>query len=150
MNLSDGKLQDRTRIALEFYYSGYNCAQSVFSAISSDYGMDCKQAMLVASCFGGGMRMGAACGAFTGALMALGLARGFSAYSPEAKAETEALTLQFIAMWEKQIGPVNCREILNVDVRDPQQRQNAKDNGVFEAHCPNCITTAIRLVSEFI
>lgn len=143
-------MKDRTRIALDCYYAGYNCAQSVFSAIASDYGMDSKQALLVASCFGGGMRMGAACGAFTGALMALGLAKGFFAYSPEAKAETEALTLQFIAMWEKQIGPVNCREILNVDVRDPLQRQNAKDNGIFEAHCPNCIETAVKLISELI
>lgn len=143
-------IDEKVMAALELHNAGYNCAQSVLSALALGFGLDREKSLLISSCFGGGMRIGAACGAFTGALMALGLARGFSIYSPEAKADTEALTLRFIESWKEKIGSINCSEILNVDVSDPEQRQFAKENGIFEAHCPNCITTAIRLVSEFI
>ncbi|HPM05097.1 MAG TPA: C-GCAxxG-C-C family protein [Candidatus Cloacimonas sp.] len=142
--------QERIRAGLELYRTGFNCAQSVFAAFAPEFGLDREQALLASSCFGGGMRMGAACGAFTGALMALGMAKGFSEFSPEAKSRAESFTLQFIGAWKERIGRIDCREILNLDPSDPVQRQFARDNGIFEAHCPQCIETAIRIVGDFL
>lgn len=143
-------ISERVQTGLELYRSGYNCAQAVFTAFAADYGLDEDKALLIGSCFGGGMRMGAACGAFTGALMVLGLGKGFSEFSSSAKAQTESVTLQFIEQWKKQVGKIDCREILNLDVSDPIQRQYARENGIFEVHCPHCIENAIRIVCEFL
>jgi len=144
------KENDLVQAALDLHQAGYNCAQSVFSVFAPDFGLAKEKSLMIASCFGGGMRMGSVCGALTGALMVLGLAKGFSVYSPEIKADSETHATQFIGIWKEQVGEINCRDILDVDVSDPEQRQLAKQNGVFDAHCPDCIEKAVRIVSRLI
>lgn len=139
-------LSEKALAALKLHDEGYNCAQAVLSVFADDWGISPAAACKISSCFGGGMRMGATCGALTGALMALGLAKGFSEYSPEAKATTEYHTSLLIHSWIEQFGVTDCREILGVDVRDPKARQKAKEQGVFAAHCPNCISSAVMLL----
>ena len=51
----------------------FNCCQSVLVSFAADLGLTEEQAFALGSNFGAGMRMGSACGALTGALMALGL-----------------------------------------------------------------------------
>ncbi len=134
--------------ALSTFAQGYNCAQSVIGTYAEALGLDADIAKKVSSCFGGGMRMGSTCGALTGALMVLGLAKGFAEYSPEQKASIELHCTSFISRWKEVIGETDCKEILGLDVSDPLQRQKGKDEGVFNLHCPNCIETAVRLLVE--
>ncbi len=140
----------REEIATNTYNSGYNCAQSVISSFVGEQYLDMKTALKLSSCFGGGMRMGATCGALTGALMVLGLEKGYSEYSPEAKAEIDARCISLIDSWKKEIGRTDCREILGVDVSDPHAREQARDDGLFEEHCPHCIRTAVRLLEKIL
>jgi len=64
-------------IAGSVFSQHYNCSQSVFSAFAEQLGMDQETALKLASPFGGGVaRRGEICGAVSGALLALGLARG--------------------------------------------------------------------------
>ena len=51
----------------------WNCCQMVVGAFAEEAGITVDQAYALAANFGGGMRMGATCGAITGGLMALGL-----------------------------------------------------------------------------
>lgn len=51
----------------------YNCAQGVLVPFAKDAGLSEKTAFDLAFNFGGGMKMGATCGAVTGGLMVLGL-----------------------------------------------------------------------------
>ncbi len=140
--------ETKFEVALATFDEGYNCTQSVISAFAGDLGLDLSSALKLASCFGGGMRMGATCGALSGALMVLGLAKGFAEVSPEAKAEIEEEAKAFIASWKRELGVTDCREILGLDVSDPDQRQKAREQGVFELHCPQCIETAVRLLCD--
>ena len=83
---------DREKIALENFNQGLNCAQSVFCVFAQEGGLSREKALLVASCFGGGMRCGEVCGAVTGALMAIGLNFGFiSVQNPADKARSLSL-----------------------------------------------------------
>ncbi len=134
--------------ALTTFAQGYNCAQSVFSTFAADFGMDAATAMKISSCFGGGMRMGATCGALSGALMVLGLAKGFSEYSPEQKAAIEEHCYCFIGKWKERFKVTDCKEILGIDVSDPAQRLRGREQGVFDRHCPHCIETAVRLLCD--
>ena len=55
----------------------YNCAQSTFIPFARQMGLDDESALRVAAAFGGGMgRNGQNCGAVSGALLAIGLAKG--------------------------------------------------------------------------
>ena len=51
----------------------YNCCQSVLIPFADKVGMTREQLTALGAHFGSGMRHGSACGAFTGAMMALGL-----------------------------------------------------------------------------
>ena len=59
--------------ALEYHKKGYNCAQSVLSALSEYTNLDEQTALAISGGFGGGLRSGEICGAISGAVMAISL-----------------------------------------------------------------------------
>lgn len=135
--------------AVEAYRIGYNCAQSVVSVFADKYGMNKEELLKVSSCFGGGMRMGATCGALTGSLMVLGLAGGYCHYNPQAKLDTETLCTNFIDTWKQRMGRTECKDILGLDPSNPSERIRGREEGVFDLHCPVCIQTAVELIEQF-
>lgn len=139
---------EKTTLALQYHEAGYNCAQAVFSAFSEDFGLDSTTSRKISSCFGGGMRRGATCGALSGALMVLGLAMGFGEMDEAHKACTEELCKILNAEWKEEIGALDCNHILGIDVGDPIQKQMAKESGIFARKCPGCIRTGVRLLEE--
>ena len=76
--LSKGEIgMTKGEIAKNNFMQGYNCAQAVLLAFCDDLGFDEQTALMLASPFGGGIgRMREVCGAFTGAVMVLGLKFG--------------------------------------------------------------------------
>ena len=71
---------------------GFNCAQSVLSAFSRQFGMDDDAALKIACGFGGGLgRTGDVCGAVCGAVMVTGMKYGMThAEDIKAKEKTYA------------------------------------------------------------
>ena len=59
--------------AAGMHATGCNCAQSVFLMFAEEGGLDKETARKLLQSFGGGLAVGEACGAFTGAAAALGL-----------------------------------------------------------------------------
>lgn len=129
---------------------GYNCAQSVLASFAKDFGISDDSAKRISSCFGGGMRMGATCGALSGALMVLGLAEGFDTNNPKQKKRVEELSIILTKKWKALLGSSDCRDIIGVDVTDPIARQQARDQGIFDRLCPICITTGVELAEELL
>ena len=60
----------------EKFIKGYDCSQVVLSYFAERLGITEEMANKVSACFGGGMMHGDTCGAFTGAIMAVGLKYG--------------------------------------------------------------------------
>jgi len=139
----------RVDIALKRFDAGFNCAQSVLSAFAEDLGLK-EETSLLASAFGGGMRMAATCGALTGALMALGLAQGFDNVDVDKKAHIENLTKELVARWTSIIGDTDCKDILGIDVSKPEGRTEARAAGVFDSECPRCIEQGVTLLEELL
>ena len=61
------------------FIKGYDCSQVVLSYFAERLGITEEMANKVSACFGGGMMHGDTCGAFTGAIMAVGLKCEYSA-----------------------------------------------------------------------
>ena len=60
--------------AVQFFKSGYNCAESVLKAVAEAIGTDTGDSQRFATAFGGGVaRQGYTCGCLTGAAMAVGM-----------------------------------------------------------------------------
>ena len=68
-----GKYLERAKELRASVDPHYNCAQAVLVPFAEEAGFTTEQACAFAAAFGGGMQTGNLCGAFTGALMALGV-----------------------------------------------------------------------------
>lgn len=119
---------DHAEEARRLFLEGYNCAQAVFCAFSDLTGLDIDAAARMSSSFGGGMgRLREVCGTVSGALLALGIIRGYSdPHDREAKAAHYRLVQKYAGLFREMNGSVVCRELLkNVQVTEggvPEER----------------------------
>jgi C_GCAxxG_C_C family probable redox protein len=136
-------------IAGTVFSQHYNCSQSVFSAFADQLGMDRETALKLASPFGGGVaRRGGICGAVTGALLALGLARG--AQAPAGKEEIYRLSQEFMRLFEEKHSTILCRGLIDCDLSTPAGYQAATDKRVFITICPVLVQDAVEIVQKLI
>lgn len=137
------------RVAEEHFEQGFNCAQAVFSAFASQHGMDENLALKLASPFGGGVsRRGEICGAVSGALLALGLVRGTT--TPEGKEGTYLMGQEFLRRFESKHHAIRCRDLIGYDIGLPEEREKARQAGVFKTRCPLLVGDAARIIQAMI
>jgi C_GCAxxG_C_C family probable redox protein len=135
--------------ALDVFSQKFNCSQSVFSAFATRLGLDKETALKLASPFGGGVaRRGEICGAVSGALLVLGLARG--ADEPAGKDEIYRLSQEFMRLFEEKHDTVICRDLLSCDIGTPDGWQMAKEAGKFTTICPVLVRDAAEIVQTFL
>jgi C_GCAxxG_C_C family probable redox protein len=131
------------------FAQGFNCAQAVFSFFAARYGLDETAALKMASLFGGGVsRRGELCGAVSGALLALGLARGAS--TPEGKEEAYRLGQEFMRQFDARHHSLLCRDLLGYDISQPGIREQARQAGVFKTRCPVFVRDAAEIVQTML
>lgn len=110
----------------------YNCAQSVLVPFAEHAGYTADQACAFSAAFGGGMQTGNLCGAFTGALMALGVL---------GIASRKNVTTLTRRMRDNHDGTLLCVELL---------RKNAEAGGERKPHCDGMVFEAVSLVEELL
>jgi C_GCAxxG_C_C family probable redox protein len=129
----------------------FNCAQSVFAPFAKRLGMDVDLAMKLATPFGGGMgHAGQVCGAVSGGLLAIGLVKGISVYDKEKKDACYALAQVFQERFIDLHGDVTCPGLLGLDIGDPEQLQQVRDENLFHSLCPVFVRDAAQLVGELL
>lgn len=98
------------------FLDGYSCAQSVFAAFCDLHGMEEKEALRLASSFGGGMgRLREVCGALSGIFMTVGLVYGYdSPDDKEAKTEHYKRIQELAEAFKTRTGSLVCRELLGL------------------------------------
>ncbi len=131
------------------FENGYACSQSVLSTFAPELGLDEETAFKIASAFGGGMvRHGEVCGAVTGALMTLGLKFG----SPNADDEeaVRSASQELMRRFEEEKGSLLCRELLGYHLIVPEEREKARESGVFQTTCPFLVQRATELAKEIL
>ena len=134
--------------SLSCFSEGFNCAQSVLSVYSTQFGLDRESALKVAGAFGGGIAgRGETCGAVTGSLMVIGLARAsVREGDPDAKERTRSMARQFLEQFESTHGSCKCRDLLNCDIGTPEGREQALTKNLFKTACPAFISRAVEIL----
>jgi C_GCAxxG_C_C family probable redox protein len=128
-----------------------NCAQSVFSAFSSNLGLDEKTAFNITQAFGGGMHVNSVCGAVTGAYMALGLANPVTQENPRRNYEKiETLRNEFNRRFKEIYGSINCTDLLGYDLAKPEEAAKAHESGIFITKCPNFVRDAATILEDLL
>lgn len=138
--------------AASLFEQGFSCSQSVFSAYAEQFGLDGELALRVSGAFGSGMgRLGATCGAVTGAFMVIGLK--YAKTKPEddeSKERTYALVQQFAERFRERNGSTVCRELLGYDLSTPEGRQQVEEQGISQTLCPGLVRSAVEILHDIL
>ena len=102
--------------AENLFRAGYNCGQAVAGAFAEEMGLPLETVMKLSAGLGGGLcRMREACGAVSGAIVALGYVLGTD--DPEDYANKRfvyALGQQMCFRFQDLYGSLNCGKLLNL------------------------------------
>lgn len=145
--------KEKAAAAKALFMEGYNCSQAVVGAWAEDIGLDSETAYKIASGFGGGIgRMREVCGAFTGAVMVLGLKFGNTIGSDrEAKGKDYERVQLFAKRFKEELGSdtIICRELLGLSgPSDPDPTKRTKEY-YQKRPCPETVAIASGLLGEF-
>ena len=101
---------DHAEEAKRLFMEGYNCSQAVFCAFRDVTGLDLDTAARLSSSFGGGMgRLREVCGTVSGALMALGMIRGYAdPQDRNAKTAHYRLVQEYARLFRERSGSIIC------------------------------------------
>ena len=137
--------------AVELFEADFNCAQSVFGLFADYFGLDQETAFRIASPFGGGIgHSGEMCGAVSGAIMVIGLARGYAVYDKEQKEACYGLAHAFLERFNAQYGSLSCPGLLGLNIGDPVDLEQARELNLFHTRCPQFVGEAARIVAELL
>jgi C_GCAxxG_C_C family probable redox protein len=142
-------MTDLPEAAVNCFSRSFNCSQAVFSTFAPQFGINEATALKLASPFGAGLaRRGEVCGAVSGALLTLGLARG--ADTPAGKEEIYRLSQEFMRRFEEKYGTLLCRDLIGCDIRTPAGYQAAAEKKVFTTICPALVREAAEIVQSLL
>lgn len=141
----------RTKQAVETFYEGYNCAQSVFATYADCFGMDREMAFRMSSAMGAGVgRMREVCGAVSSMAMLAGLKEGNTdPQDEEAKERIYARVRQMSERFRKENGSIICKELLGITEVEESAKPQPRTREYYESRpCPHLIACAARIIEE--
>ena len=138
-----------TRIQ-ELFMQGYDCSQVVLAYYAEKLGISEEVANKVSACFGGGMLEASTCGAFTGALMAIGLKYGHcnAENLMEQKNIMMAKSAEFRQKFAEKFGTNICKDLVGYDVSTPEGFEQAISTGRMMGFCPTVVAAVIEILEE--
>lgn len=139
--------------ALHYFHQGFNCAQSVFTAMADRLGLDESCALRLSSAFGAGLgRMRGTCGAFAGLCMIAGFCKGNLSGNPEEKEIIFSLTRSLAEEFKAEFGTLTCRELLHLDVEMEESARPGDRTSVYynERPCERCVAFCARKAQELL
>jgi len=137
---------------INLFSNNHNCSQSILMTFGPDLDLPVELAQCIAAPFGAGIGyQGEVCGAVTGGIMVLGLLAG-SKKLPllEEKNFAYSMALEFLNNFRSQCGSIMCRELLGYDISTPENLDQVKKSGNFEAVCPRFVQTSAELLIRMI
>jgi C_GCAxxG_C_C family probable redox protein len=106
--------------------------------------------MKVASGFGGGLGgLQEACGAVTGACMAIGLKYGEKVDDPQSRQKIYELVQEFGREFKSRNKAITCRDLLEFDISTKTGMKEARDKGIFKTKCPGFVRDAVEILEKF-
>ena len=144
---------DHAKEAERLFLEGYNCAQAVFCAFCDETGLDIDAAARLSSSFGGGMgRLREVCGTVSGALLVLGMLRGYDdPKDPDQKKAHYALVQEFARRFQEKNGTIVCRELLkNVPVTPGGVPEERTPDFYARRPCPRLVDDAAAILDEIL
>lgn len=125
--------------ALDLHARGYNCAQSVACVLAPFVGADEDACFRATEGFGAGMGgLTETCGAISGGVTAIGIARSNGASDPTSKAATYRIVRQLVGRFREQNGATLCGDLKGIATKRPLRS------------CDGCIEDALAITIDLL
>ena len=125
--------------ALELHARGFNCAQSVACTLAPLVGADEDACFRATEGFGAGMGcLTETCGAISGGVTVIGMARSNGASNPTSKAATYRIVRQLVGRFHEQNGATLCSDLKGVATKQPLRS------------CDGCIEDALAITIDLL
>ena len=147
------ELEDRINKAVENFYEGFNCSQSVVAAFADMYGFTHEQALHMAASFGAGIgRMRLTCGAVCGMFMLAGLEKcAVEGKARASKSANYAWVQRLAEEFQRRNGSITCRELLNLRKVERSAVAEERTAAYYAKRpCARMIESAARIWVEYL
>jgi C_GCAxxG_C_C family probable redox protein len=143
---------DHPAEALSAFREGFSCSQAVFSVFAAETGLDRETALKLSQALGGGMaHLGEACGALTGAFLAISLKHGRTRPEDlEARDRTYARMQELAARFKARFGAFRCPDLLGLDLGTAEGMARAREEDLFRRRCDQFVQAAAAWVDELL
>lgn len=141
-----------TNEVAELFAQGFDCSQVVVSYFAEDLGIDDKTANKVSACFGGGMFEGNVCGAYTGALMVIGLKYGHcEPNTPDVKNQNIGKLMEFKQKFAEKHNSCVCENLLGgLNLSKPEDMKVLAEKNTLLTFCPKLVVDIIEILEEIL
>jgi C_GCAxxG_C_C family probable redox protein len=131
--------------------NGFNCAQIVAVVFSDKVNKDEKTILAATAGFGAGIgRQAMTCGALSGAVVIIGLAKGQTEANDKiAKEATYASVRDLFSQFNKVHGSSSCKELLGCDISTTEGFA-IHSKGCNTEKCESFIKTSIEILSKIL
>ena len=144
---------NHTESALQYFRTGFNCAQSVLTPFRGQFDISEDHCLKMACAFGAGMgKQQHTCGAVTGALMVLGLHFGKGKMDSNArKFKTYEKTVEFMNAFTEKHGSINCLELLDgLHMAIPEESKEIDTRELYRVRCTCYVSDAVQITEKLI
>lgn len=145
-------VEERDRMAREYFRDGYNCCQSVLLAFKDVIDLPADKIAAISAGFGGGMgRLREICGAMSASVFMAGVISPSSEPSNHAERTANyALVQQFAARFREEQGSIVCRELLGIRSGQKESPAPSERTGQWYTSrpCERIVGAAARMIAE--
>ena len=149
-------VNERVERAMNYFKSGYNCAQAVAMAYNDIMEMSVEQVAKLTAPFGGGMgRMREVCGTVSGmAILAGAIKPAINPKNLEERKENYALVQNFAERFRLENGDIVCRRLLGLEPMVEKSETPMPSERTAEYYkkrpCVEYVGCAARIVGEYL
>jgi C_GCAxxG_C_C family probable redox protein len=124
----------------------HGCAETAFIVLKEAFSLPASGDPAAAMALNGGIaRSGGACGAISGAAMAVGLLAGARiADHGAAKRAARLVVARLVVDFEREHGAVDCRELVGSDLRTEEQHAAFMESGIWRDRCMRQVEFSVR------
>jgi C_GCAxxG_C_C family probable redox protein len=140
---------ERREKVIQYFRGDFNCAQSVFSVYSPEFGIEEVEARRTASGFGAGMGvLQKTCGAVTGGIMVLGAKYFGEQDIPGTKMLVYKKVRGLIGRFESKYGTVECFPLLGTDITTEEGLKKAREQMLFHHKCEQYVLDVCEILDQ--
>ena len=135
-----------------YFVQGFDCSQIVVSYFADELGISDKMAKKVSAAFGGGVFEGDMCGAYSGALIVIGLKYGHcEPYTPDIKNLNVGKVMEFKRKFKEKYNSCICKDLLGgLCLADPDDMRILTEENTLTTFCPKLVVDVIQILEEIL